>query len=70
VIANSVVLTTHIEFSVLEVANLSSIGTTAGKRAFVSDSNLEAIGNFGEIVATGGSNTVPVWSDGSDWRIG
>jgi hypothetical protein len=59
-----------ITFSVLVVANLTSIGTTAGKRTFVSDSNVEAIGNFGEIVAGGGANTVPVYADGSTWRIG
>ncbi len=43
----------------------------AGQRVFISDSDLEAIpANFGEIVGGGGANTVPVWSDGSYWRIG
>jgi hypothetical protein len=43
----------------------------AGQRVFISDSTLEAIpANFGEIVTGGGANTVPVWSDGSYWRIG
>jgi hypothetical protein len=63
-------ITGEMTFPVLVVANLISIGTTAGKRTFVSDSTLEAIGNFGEIVAGGGANTVPVYSDGSNWRIG
>ena len=43
----------------------------AGQKSFISDSTLEAIpANFGEIVTGGGANTVPVWSDGSYWRIG
>lgn len=39
-------------------------------RAFVSDSTVAASGNFGEIVAGGGGNLVPVYYDLSDWRIG
>jgi len=42
----------------------------AGFRAFVSDANLAPVGNFGEIVGNGGSNTVCVWCDGTNWRIG
>lgn len=44
--------------------------TTAGYRAMVNDANLAASGNFGAVVSSGGSNVVPVFSDGSDWRIG
>lgn len=44
--------------------------TTAGQRAFISNANLSAAGNFGAIVGGSGSNTVPVWSDGTNWRIG
>jgi hypothetical protein len=44
--------------------------TTAGLRAFVTDSNKIASGNYGAIVATGGSNTVSVFSNGSNWLIG
>ena len=54
---------------VLTYANLSA-ATIAGKRAFISDANLVAAGNFGNAVSGGGSNTVPVYSDGSVWRIG
>lgn len=50
-------------------ANLPS-PTTPGMRAFVSDANLVASGNFGALVTGGAGNTVPVYSDGSDWRIG
>lgn len=42
----------------------------AGSRAFISDSNLIAMGHFGNIANSGGSNTVPVFYDGSDWLIG
>ena len=44
--------------------------TTAGLRAFINDANLVAAGNFGSTVGNTGSNTVPVYSDGTDWRIG
>ena len=50
-------------------ANLPA-ATTAGQRAFISDANLVAAGNFGAIVSGSGGNTVPVYSDGSNWRIG
>jgi len=42
----------------------------AGQRAFVTDANLAASGNFGAVISGGGSNSVPVWSDGTNWRIG
>lgn len=42
----------------------------AGQRQFVSDSSVAASGNFGAAVAGGGTNTVPVYSDGAVWRIG
>jgi hypothetical protein len=38
-----------------------------GYRAFVTDANATA---FASIVAGGGTNPVPVYSDGTDWRIG
>ena len=46
----------------------SAVG--AGARAFVTNGNLEATGNFGAIISDGGANTVPVFSDGTNWRIG
>jgi hypothetical protein len=42
----------------------------AGARAFATDANLVAEGNFGVVVGGSGSNIVPVYSDGTDWRIG
>jgi len=55
----------------IPVANLPTAAAgNAGTRIFVSDSSVGAVGNFGEIVANGGSNVVPVYSDGGAWRIG
>jgi len=49
------------------LANLTAV---AGARAFVNNANLAAAANFGAVVGSGGSNVVPVWSDGSNWYIG
>jgi hypothetical protein len=51
------------------VASLPA-ATTAGIRRMVSDSSVAASGNFGAIVAGSGANVVPVYSDGTNWRIG
>jgi hypothetical protein len=47
------------------VANLGA--PTAGVRAMVSDATVTT---FATIVAGGGTNTVPVFADGSNWWIG
>lgn len=57
-------------FPVVAYASLPAATATAGRRAFINNANLVAAGNFGSLVAAGGSNTVPVYSDGSFWRIG
>lgn len=50
------------------VASLGSASTFAeGARRFVTDANATT---FNSIVAGGGSNKVPVFSDGTNWRIG
>jgi hypothetical protein len=49
------------------LANLTAV---AGGRAFVNNGNLVAAGNFGAQIGSGGSNVVPVWSDGTNWYIG
>jgi hypothetical protein len=50
------------------VANLPSASTVgAGARSFVTDANATT---FASIVAGGGANGVPVYSDGTNWRIG
>jgi hypothetical protein len=48
----------------------SATTTGAGSRAFITDGNLVAAGNFGALVSGSGANNVPVYSDGTDWRIG
>lgn len=50
------------------LANLTAV---AGARAFVNNANLAASANtFGAQISGSGSNTVPVWSDGTNWYIG
>lgn len=45
-------------------------GAQQGARSFVTDSTVAAAGNFGAVVAGGGANAVPVYHDGTNWRIG
>lgn len=53
---------------VYEVANLPGAATLgAGARAFVIDSS---VSTFGTTVAGGGSGKVPVYSDGTNWKVG
>jgi hypothetical protein len=49
------------------VANLPAAASNTYARRFVSDANATA---FYGIVAGGGANIVPVFSDGTNWRIG
>jgi hypothetical protein len=50
------------------VAALVAAATAgAGARAVVTDANATT---FHSIVAGGGANVVPVFSDGTNWRIG
>ena len=52
----------------LTVATLPAAATAgAGARAFVTDANATT---FASVVAGGGANGVPVYSDGTNWRIG
>lgn len=52
----------------LTVATLPTAASAgAGARAFVTDANATT---FASIVAAGGANGVPVYSDGTNWRIG
>ena len=45
----------------------SAVTSGVGARSFVSDANATT---FASIVAGGGANNVPVYSDGTNWRIG
>jgi len=66
VIANNIVTTTAVVFSSLPAAATAG----AGARAFITDGNLVAAGNFGSLVTGSAGNSVPVYSDGTNWRIG
>jgi hypothetical protein len=48
------------------VASLPAAGTV-GRRSFVTDANATT---FASVVASGGANKVPVYDDGTNWRIG
>lgn len=48
----------------------SPLTVFAGARHFVTDSNATLAAGLGNIVAGGGANNVPVYSDGTNWRIG
>jgi len=65
-ITAATVKTTATTYSELPTASAAG----AGSRQFITDSTLESLGNFGEIVAGGGANAVPVFSDGTNWLIG
>ena len=57
-----------ISTTVYTVAPLPSAVTSGvGARSFVSDANATT---FASIVAGSGANNVPVYSDGTNWRIG
>ena len=66
--AGADISTRTIKTTALTVATLPSAATRgAGSRSFVTDANAAT---FATVVAGGGSNAVPVYSDGTDWRIG
>jgi hypothetical protein len=52
-------------YTVATLPGAASLG--AGARAFVIDSS---VSTFGTTVAGGGSGKVPVYSDGTDWKVG
>lgn len=57
-----------IRMATTTVAALPAAATAAaGARMFVTDANATT---FASVVAGGGANTVPVYSDGTNWRIG
>jgi hypothetical protein len=64
----STVYSTNTKYTPVTVATLPSAVTLgAGARAFVSNATATT---FASIVAGGGANNVPVYSDGTNWRIG
>jgi hypothetical protein len=70
-IAGNIKSTGYQRTTPVTVATLPAAATAgAGARHFVTDSTVAASGNFGAAVTGGGSNIVPVYSDGTSWRIG
>lgn len=56
------------ESAVYTVGALPAAGQPG--RAFVSDATVVASGNFGAAVVGGGTHTVPVFFDNTNWKIG
>jgi len=69
-IGGSTVIGAFHTVGVSTVAALPAAAGAARAQIFVSDSSVAAAGNFGAIVVGGGANIVPVFSDGTNWRIG
>ena len=60
-----------VQYILFTVAQLPAASTAiAGTRAAVSNSNAALTAGIGAVVAGGGSNIVPVFCDGTNWRIG
>lgn len=67
-IANALGLLAPTTLGVSTVAGLPAAATAGqGARRMVTDANATT---FNSVVAGGGSNVVPVFSTGTDWRIG
>jgi hypothetical protein len=60
----------YLLFPVVTLATLPNPVGVPGARAMIADSTAFASGNFGVIVVGGGSNIIPVFSDGTNWLIG
>lgn len=64
----SLTVSSYVKVSAVAVSALPSAATAGnGARATVSDATATT---FNSVVAGGGSNSVPVFSDGTNWRIG
>lgn len=57
-------------YTVLTLPSTAATGRVAGARAHVTDANATLAAGIGTVVATGGANVVPVFYDGTNWRIG
>ena len=67
-VLNVIVNSYTVGTTVYTVATLPSAVTSgAGTRTFVSDSSTTT---FNATVAGGGTNTVPVFSNGTNWKVG
>ncbi len=60
-----------VQFQAYTVAQLPAASTALlGTRSVVTNSNAALTAGIGAVVAAGGSNVVPVFCDGTNWRIG
>lgn len=60
-----------VQIPAVAVASLPAASTALiGARNTVNDSNAALTAGIGAVVAAGGANIVPVFCDGTDWRIG
>jgi hypothetical protein len=69
VLTANVLTANTIQLTTIAIANLPP-ASTPGLKAFVSDSIVAPLGNFGVIVANGGANYTTVFSNGTNWLIG
>ncbi len=64
------VFNSYLRLAGYTVAGLPAAGTAGARSvAFVTDATVAHAGNSGNIVAGGGANFCPVYSDGTNWRI-
>lgn len=69
--ATSVVAASFLKTTAVAVGALPAAATAgAGARSTVNDANAAFTAGIGAVVAAGGANVVPVFSDGTNWRIG
>jgi hypothetical protein len=61
----------YLRLNGVAVASLPAASATyQGARGTVTDANATLTAGIGAVVAAGGSNKVPVFCDGTNWRIG
>ena len=69
--AATITLSSYSKVSTVLVANLPAAAVAgAGARSAVSNATQTLTAGIGAVVAGGGANIVPVFCDGTNWRIG
>ena len=63
----AVIAGTYVQMQIVAVGSLPAAGSYAGARFIVNNATATT---YNSIVAAGGANIVPVFSDGTNWRIG
>lgn len=71
IVASGPVTASYFCMTPVTFAQLPAAGTAGkGARAMITDCTVGPVGNFGIGASGGGTNTVPVYSDGVNWIIG